>query len=152
MTASPAPFPGLGRLTLVAVLLAATVLQQASAQFNIFKNYDKTPAKPPSYAKKSTLHEIDEYMTEAQLMMRTNRHGPVTATNQMGNTWSGFNEFKRLEASRAATAAANSGKSASAGGSASQSSGTATAAGSATQQRLRTRAAPLTTSAQGLSS
>lgn len=91
---------------LVAAYLAL-LLGSVTAQFNIYKNYNGVPAgqRPGTYAVKNTKHSIDEYMTDQQKMMRAQRNGPITSENSMGNKWSGFDEYKKLNAATKAAAA-----------------------------------------------
>ena len=95
------------RAFLVAAYLALSLLCSVTAQFNIYKNYNGVPAgqRPGTYAVKNTKHSIDEYMTDQQKMMRAQRNGPITSENSMGNNWSGFDEYKKLNAATKAAAA-----------------------------------------------
>ena len=164
-------------MLLLTILLA--IMGMSDAQFNIFKNYNDSPVKPPQYALKNTEHAIDEYLAPDQKMMKANRHGPITKMNAMGKKWSGFDEWKRVDKLKnPVQATATSDTTAAATGItttttvsnntpkkalrsttiASPSTSTASDAAPASDQmasqkkQLRTRSAPLTSNSAGVSS
>ena len=96
-----------GKVLLLAMCLVLSILTSVTAQFNIYKNYNGVPAgqRPGTYAVKNTKHSIDEYMTDQQKMMRAQRNGPITSDNSMGNNWSGFDEFRKINTASKAAAA-----------------------------------------------
>lgn len=156
----------------VFALLLSLIFLSCNAQFNIFKSYENVPAdkRPDKYSVVSTKHDISEYLTPDQKMMMANRNGPVTDFNKMGPKWSGFDEYKSLNRIRSAVpasarVAAAAIKTASeeafvpkVGSKTTKAevltkiSTTTTATVAEPKKRLRTRAAPLSGSAQGIQS
>ena len=89
-------------------LLLPALRRRLQSTYNKFKSYANVPAgqRPPQYSAKKLQHDISEYLTTSQVMMKTNREGPVSAFNAMTGTWSGFTDYKNLGLSVAVPAPA----------------------------------------------
>lgn len=72
--------------------------RRLQATYNMFKSYKNVPAsqRPPSYSATQNTHDISEYLTSQQQMMKAQRNGPVSSGNAMTGSWSGFNEYKTM--------------------------------------------------------
>ena len=65
-------------------------------QWNRFKSYQHSSAKPPMYSKTSKHHDVSEYLSPVQKYM-VNHQKHNYAGDRFGNKWSGYQKGGREE-------------------------------------------------------